>query len=280
MNFHIEMDSFIAPKVTLKQKQNSTEFSKEMINNSSENTKYLESLYQLQKGTIKLDEVTIKAISSNRNTPSNKKRLLYKEASQTIDFKDITVLPTDNALSALIGRVPGVSFRGDGIYIRGGSSMLGDNQALLLLDGMPVDGLAIISIPISNIDFVDVLKGPKAAIYGSRAANGVIAVYTLNGTERSNTVENIKNRGIISFIHPGYSHARKIYEPVYKTQKNENDQFDYRSTLYWNPTIKFDVHGKAIISFYTTDVISPYQVVLEGITLNGQIIKTEIFLNK
>ena len=65
-----------------------------------------------------------------------------------------------------------------------------------------------------------------------------------------------------------------------KLRKKKKKQFDYRSTLYWNPTIKLDDHGKANISFYTTDVISPYQVVLEGITLNGQIIKTEIFLNK
>lgn len=280
MNFHIEIDSFIAPKVTLKQIQNSTEFSKEMINKSSENTEYLESIYQLQKGTVKLDEVVLKTYISIRDSLYNKKRVLYKDPSHTVAFEDIFVNPTDNPLTALEGRVPGVSWRGDGIYMRGASTMLGDNRALLLLDGMPVGGHAIESIPISDIAFIDVLKGYKAAIYGSRAANGVIAVYTHNGSERSKKTEKPKKRGIINFVHPGYSHARKFYEPVYRTQKKEDDKFDYRSTMYWNPTIKLNEQGKASISFYTDDVISPYRVILEGITQNGQIIKTEIFLNK
>ena len=207
----------------------------------------------------------------------NKKRMLYKEPSHTIDFEDIMVPPTGNALTALEGRIPGYSSSG---VLRAASTMTSSNLPLYLLNGMPVDSSAIRSIPISNIDFVDVLKGPKAAIYGSRAANGVIAVYTLSGSEKSGTNKNHKKRGIINFVHPGYSHARKFYEPVYRTQKKEDDKFDYRSTMYWNPTIKLDKQGKASISFYTADVISPYRVVLEGITLNGQIIKTEIFLNK
>ena len=57
MNFYIEMDSLIAPKIILKKIHNSTEFSKQIVNKFSVNTKYFESLYQLQKGTVKLDEV-------------------------------------------------------------------------------------------------------------------------------------------------------------------------------------------------------------------------------
>jgi len=277
MNFYIEMDTFIAPKVALTKKINDAKSSKEMIKISPEKTEYLESLYKFQKGTVKLNEVVLETYVSDRNTMYNKKRLLYKNASQTIDFKNLSVLPTDNALTALYGRVPGYSSSG---VLRAVSTMLGSNKPLYLLDGMPVDSSAITSILISEIDFVDILKGPRAAIYGSRAANGVIAVYTLIGTERSNTNENYKRRGIINFVHPGYSLARKFYEPIYKTQKTENDKFDYRSTMYWNPTIKLDENGKTRVSFYTSDVISPYQVILEGITLDGQILKTEILLNK
>jgi hypothetical protein len=275
MNFYIEMDSFKAPKITLKQIHNSTEFSKQIINTSSENTKYLESLYQLQKGTVKLDEVVLKTTISKQDSLKNKKRFLYKESSQTLDFKEITVLPTDNALSVLRGRVPGYSSSG---VLRGANTMTGSNLPLYLLNGMPVDTSAITSIPISNIDFVDVIKGPRAAIYGSRSANGVIAVYTIDGTESSKS--GIKNRGIISFIHPGYSQVRKFYEPVYKTQKKEEEQFDYRSTIYWNPRVIPDEKGKAKVSFYTSDANSPYRIVLEGITLKGKIIKKEIILNK
>ncbi len=268
MNFHIELDSFIAPKITLKIKQNSKGFSKDMMNTSSRSAKYLESIYQMQKGTVKLDEVVLEVYNSDRNIEYNKRRLLYREPSHTIDFEDIVVLPTGNALTALQGRIPGYS---NGV-LRGASTLTGSNSPLYLLDGIPVENeLAIISIPVSEIDFVDVIKGPRAAIYGSRAAGGVIAVYTLNGSERSNTTKNFKKRGIVNFVHPGYNQARKFYEPVYRTQKKEGNKIDYRSTIYWKPTIRLDKQGKASVSFYTSDAISPYRIVLEGISLDYKI---------
>lgn len=276
MNFHIEMDLFKAPEIILKRKQYSEEFSKDIIKSSSRSVKYLESLYQMKKGTIILDEVIIETVSSNQNTLYKKKRLLYGSSSHTIDFKDITVLPTGNALNALISKVPGLSVRDDGAYLRANTSISGDNRALILLNGIPID---IDMIPDYGIDFIDILKGPSAAIFGSRGAGGVIAIYTLNGSEESDNFRIDEKRGVKNFLHPGYSQVRKFYEPVYKTEKNGDDKIDYRSTLSWNPIIKLDELGKAIVCFYTADVIAPYRVVLEGITLDGKVITYETILN-
>lgn len=57
---------------------------------------------------------------------------------------------------------------------------------------------------MSDVYYVDVLKGPSAAAYGSRGVNGAIAVYTRRG---SNAVLNEERQGIINFTHPGYSAA-------------------------------------------------------------------------
>ncbi|EAQ99606.1 TonB-dependent receptor plug domain-containing protein [Maribacter sp. HTCC2170] len=271
MNFHIEMDSFVAPEITLKQKQRPEGFSRGPKNIA---TAYLESLYQMPKGTIELDEVVLEEVITDRNSQYKKKRSLslYKEPSHTIDFKDIKGLPYDNWLIGLVGRIPGYSASGT---LRGNIS-LGNSLPLYLLDGMPVEDVD--DIAFLDIDFIDIVKGPRAAIYGLRAGGGVIAIYTKDGSEKPNTAEDYKKRGIVSFEHPGYQ-AKKFYEPVYKTQKKEDTKSDYRSTIYWNPTIRLDEQNKANISFYTSDVTSPYQIVLEGISLDGEIISAVTYLN-
>ncbi|MET2985256.1 hypothetical protein [Aureibaculum conchae] len=275
MNFHIEMDSFMAPKITLKQKQHIEGFSKkaEKITNKIIATEYLEALYKMQKDRVKLDEVVLEAEVFDRNSYFNKKRTeLLKNPSYTVDVKDIKGVPPNNWLTALIGRVPG--YRSDGTLR--GSSSLANNKPLYLLDGYPVDDIE--NFAFSDIDFIDILVGPRTVIFGLRGGNGVIAVYTKDGSEPSNTNESYKKRGIVSFENPGYT-SKKFYEPVYKTQQKEDAKFDYRPTIYWNPTIRLDEHNKTSISFYTSDAISPYRVVLEGISMDGKLIKVESTLN-
>jgi TonB-dependent SusC/RagA subfamily outer membrane receptor len=124
----------------------------------------------------------------------------------------------------------------------------------------------------SNVDFIDVLKGPRAAIYGSRGANGVIAVYTKNGAESSGKVKNIG--GSLNFEHPGYSFARTFYEPKYGSGTPENKEVDSRTTLHWQPYIQLNNEGKASISFYTGDILGDYKITLEGITREGVPVKS------
>ena len=134
-------------------------------------------------------------------------------------------------------------------------------------------------IPATEVLLVDVLRGTNAAIYGSEAAHGVIAVCTKDGSEIKN-VKNKKRRGIINFIHPGYSLARNFYEPVYKTKKKEGDKIDYRSTIYWNPILKLYESGKVKVFFYTADFETTYRIDIQGMTAHkGQILKAEAYLN-
>lgn len=74
---------------------------------------------------------------------------------------------------ALEGRVPGVNIRG--------SSMGGDAVPLIIVDGVPYDG-ALSDISADKIVSINVIKDASTAIYGSRATNGVIMVYTKEGT--------------------------------------------------------------------------------------------------
>lgn len=277
MSFYIELDSFVSPQVTLLPWGKS-----DQINENQEAiaipTAYLQSLAEFGKETEHLDEVVLEQfLIDSRQNDFSEKRILYREPSQTFDFQDIVFFPNDNVLTFLRGRVPGIRITGEGVYLRASNSLSAGDVALVLVDGAPISGdlSSIGSIPLYDVDFVDIIKGPRAAIFGYRGNGGVIAIYSKNGSENPSQSKFYKRKGILNFIHPGYSIARKFYEPKY-TIKNEDDKkVDYRSTLYWNPNVKFNKNGKASISFYSADFETTYRVDVQGITLGGQIIKAE-----
>jgi TonB-dependent starch-binding outer membrane protein SusC len=105
--------------------------------------------------------------------------------------EEITALPVTDARQALQGRVPGLSVVNNGspgespiIRIRGIGSISYSSDPFYVIDGMPGGDLAIIDS--RDIEAIDVLRDASAAaIYGSRAANGVVMVTTKKGKRDS-----------------------------------------------------------------------------------------------
>ena len=79
-----------------------------------------------------------------------------------------------NIYDVIRGEVPGVQVVGKQILIRGASSLNLSNDPLLVVNGMPVSSIDDISP--RDVKSISVLKGSDAAIYGSRAAGGVILI--------------------------------------------------------------------------------------------------------
>src|SRR5690606_23293012 len=110
-----------------------------------------------------------------------------------IGSEDLAVAPVANISNALAGRLPGAIVQqpsgepgaAASILIRGNST-LGNNSPLIVVDGIPERDLN--SLQASEIESVTVLKDASAAIYGSRAANGVILVTTKRGAKGTPTV--------------------------------------------------------------------------------------------
>ncbi len=244
------------------------------INNGNTEIMVLE-----EDGLIELEEVKVKSKKERKRAEmdKNERRMLYKEASQTMDFTELRKnSPQQNVLTALLGRVPGLSVRGDAVYLRGVNSLQGSSKALLLVDGIPIDSedaSGIIALPISEIDFVDVLKGPRAAIYGSRAANGVLAIYTLNRTNRNSAKSG--SRGILKYIDAGMSHSKRFY-----ASKLENERIPENclKTLFWNPNILMAKTNKMKFSFPSGEKPAEYKMIVEGITKNGDLIRSEAII--
>ena len=133
-------------------------------------------------------------------------------AQQEISSKDLNTTRSQNFVDQLSGKISGMAITGSGtpggstkITIRGSNSVNGDNTPLFVVDGVPVSndnrgssfnqgslsstaspgidlGSVINDINPQDIESVSVLKGPNAAaLYGSRAANGVIVITTKHG---------------------------------------------------------------------------------------------------
>jgi TonB-dependent starch-binding outer membrane protein SusC len=106
----------------------------------------------------------------------------------TVKGGDLTKLPTQRVDQALQGRAAGVMVQNtDGapggnatIRVRGGNSITGSNNALVVVDG--IQGVNISTINPNDIESLEVLKDASAtAIYGARGANGVILITTKRG---------------------------------------------------------------------------------------------------
>ncbi|WP_374755014.1 SusC/RagA family TonB-linked outer membrane protein [Arsenicibacter rosenii] len=107
----------------------------------------------------------------------------------TVKGGDLVKSPAVNLSNSIAGRMPGViatnssgepGYDGSAIRIRG-SNTLGNNDALIVIDGVPARAGGIDRLNPNDIESISVLKDASAAIYGSRAANGVILVTTKRG---------------------------------------------------------------------------------------------------
>lgn len=131
-----------------------------------------------------LDEVVVVGYGTQ-------KKSLVTGAGVNVKGEDIAALNTGTAMEALQGVAAGVSVtRNDGqpgagtrVTIRG-LGTVGDSDPLYVVDGVPIDNIDYLSA--SDIESIDVLKdAASSAIYGSRAANGVVLVTTVKGRRNS-----------------------------------------------------------------------------------------------
>ncbi len=151
---------------------------------------------------VGLEDVVVTALGIERQERS----LGYAVAE--VEGEELAAVPETNFISSLAGRIPGANFYSSNamggsarIVLRGPGSVAGNNQPLIVVDGIPINnetftalgqayggggydyGNAAQILNPANIQSVTVLKGPSAAaLYGSRGANGVIQVTTKDGS--------------------------------------------------------------------------------------------------
>ncbi|MCW3805397.1 SusC/RagA family TonB-linked outer membrane protein [Plebeiibacterium marinum] len=162
----------------------------------------------MESDAIDVDEVVVTALGIRKEA----KALGY--ATSNVGADELTQSGEQNVIQALAGKASGIQVIGSGgtpgasskILIRGNSSFTGNNEPLIVVDGVPIDNTTsqtnagdnpynknlegvnnsnrALDINPDDIESVTVLKGPAAAaLYGVRAANGAILYTTKKGTQ-------------------------------------------------------------------------------------------------
>ncbi|MCB0460236.1 MAG: SusC/RagA family TonB-linked outer membrane protein [Flavobacteriaceae bacterium] len=194
----------------------------------------------LEEDAASLDEVVVTALGISRE----KKSLGY--AVTELQSEEINTVKNHNVANSLVGKVAGLVVNQSGgvgsgsrITIRGNNSITGSSQALIVVDGVPIDasgsesggsvynstvtGGGITDINPEDIESVSVLKGPNAAaLYGSRAARGVLLITTKKGA---------KNKGLGISINSNITFENPMFLPDYQNQYGQGSNGTAPATL-------------------------------------------------
>ncbi len=226
----------------------------------------------LEENVNQLNEVVITSLGISRA----KKSLGY--TTQELKSKDLENSKEGNLLNSLSGKVAGVRItnsQGDmgssRIVIRGETSIAGNNQPLFIVDGIPVDNSqlnsggatrdfrnAIADLNPEDIESMSILKGPNAAaLYGSRAAHGVVLITTKNGKGQ---------KGLGISVNSGIRFATVVTLPEFQNVfgQGSDGKFSYVDGKgggvndgvdeSWGP----EMDGRLIPQFYSNGVAVPF----------------------
>ena len=193
------------------------------------------------------------------------KKKLVTGATVQVKGEDIAKLNTTNALTAMQASTPGVNItqsssqpgKGFKVNIRGVGT-IGNSSPLLIIDGINAgtadDGLN--GLNPNDIESIDVLKdAASAAIYGARAANGVILVTTKQGKEGKMSIQ------YDGFV--GWSNAYKV-PPMLNAEQymqviNETYFNTYGSVPQWNTLVPQNILDRVNQGWEGTDWFKTYE---------------------
>ena len=212
-------------------------------------------------GSRVLDEVVVTALGIQRS----KRDLTY--SAQELKGETLVAAKQDNIINSMAGKVSGVQITNSTgmpgsssrIVIRGATSLVGENQPLFIVDGVPIDNTEAgaidafgagpdnvslnqgstsnraIDLDPNIIESVTVLKGAAAtALYGSAAARGAIIITTKNGIKSSKPQISISSS--VSFNKPIYLPTQDKYAQGVNGEYIDGNNGQFSSTS-WGPLI-------------------------------------------
>lgn len=215
----------------------------------------------MEEDVVAMDEVVVTALNISRE----EKSLGYSVAKVKSD--EITKTVSGNWLNSLNGKVAGLSFTSASsgpsssirVTLRGDQSLnYGNNEALFVIDGVPVNSGMTSTNSVSNyaqadapvdygdgmsdinpddIESVSVLKGPAAAaLYGSRAANGAILITTKAGR---------KTKGLGVSVNSSVTFEKAGYFPDFQTQYGNGADMGANEYSLWDISSEMASDGVA-----------------------------------
>ncbi|MFD1769537.1 SusC/RagA family TonB-linked outer membrane protein [Sphingobacterium suaedae] len=206
--------------------------------------------------SLQEDETSLEEVVVTANAIKREKRSLGYSAP-TLNAEELTDGKNASAINSLAGKVAGVNITSTSnspgsssrVVLRGGSSISGNNQALIVVDGTPIDNTSKIggASSLASVDFgnrgndinpddiasITVLKGPAAAaLYGSRASNGALIITTKSGKKGAKNEITFSSTNTLSSVlklpelqnqyGQGYSYYDKQGNLLFENDPKEN----------------------------------------------------------
>ncbi len=149
-------------------------------------------IFKLKAQAVAVEEVVVTAFGIKRKPRE------MGIASAKLSNSELTRGAASNVMNGMVGKVSGLQINtiNNGvnpdtkITLRGNRHFLASNQALVVLDGVPVSATYLNSVNPNDIESVNILKGSSAsALYGNDASNGVVIVTTKRGEKGKLTVK-------------------------------------------------------------------------------------------
>ncbi len=137
------------------------------------------------------------------------------------------------------------------------------HNALVLLNNIPVFDYGVInSLGTKQIERIELKT--KHMYFGDLEIFGILSIFT-----KENYIPYLKSGNkVFSFSNEVLKPVKSKNDPDYSLKNGKNSKIpDFRQTLYWNPD--FELKNKGTIEFYTSDLKTSYDVVIQGITQNG-----------
>lgn len=226
---------------------------------------------------IQLAEVTVQA--KRQDKIPDKRAVLYGNAPESSVEVTREHYMYANVFQLIRGRFAGVNVVGDvfdfanppRVLVRGGTiSGPGSGNAPVVgaqiwIDGQPSTASLAITIPMTNIERVDMLKSlARSAMVGGPLVN----ILTRDGNPNRTFVDDPRfGMGNAVMLAKGFAPYREFYVPSLEYDSGAPIFRDYRSTIYWNPNIITGLDGKAYIEFPLTEGNPEINFVLEGLSV-------------
>ncbi len=250
---------------------------------------YMDSIRKVE-GLYVLDEVEIKSKrrqGSNMATKINEKSIdAYYDVRRSVDLlrdngKIVTTIPElmeklspqfdwDRSNDKLTYRQKPICYIMD-------NHILSETETQMMLT--EVDGLAsiIISKGTGGIDDEIIQNTKMSEVTDSTGVDisklDKYSVFYLIPLPRRDVLNKSQSAvlGTRQTVIQGYTHALEYYSPAYPTKELYMDKVDKRRTLYWNPSVRTDENGKAVIECYNNQYSTPVIIQAETMNKDGQI---------
>lgn len=281
-NIVINMDQTFYPAVDI----NNPYKANEVLNIDKHLTDYLENSKHEFRTSFLIDEV---AVTASRKEVRTSKEFSSLSGLSMADHRiEGDRLSGCSVLSMCLNTMlTGVTYDSNTLkyYITRSYNQGNRVPVQFFLNGMPIDENTLNSINPLEVEAIEIFtKDDLGTVSRLHQNNGVVSIITKKEKPKGPRmslaqIEALLPKSNVIDLYPlGYIKERKFYTPKYDTDQSKATN-DYRTTVYWNPDVKWDDKGIASLDFYNADGNGKYKVIVEGMDVNGRIGRTVYYYN-